>query len=77
MHFVLGFKKIPFTLYTYVLPKILPIGATFIQKLTTGFKKSHEEFGQLQTSTVNSQKLKFDGLLLSKNKFEQKILSFT
>ena len=33
-----GFKKIPFTLYTYVLAKILQNGAKFIQKLTPGFK---------------------------------------
>ena len=33
-----GFKKIPFTLYTYVLGKILQNGARFIQKLTPGFK---------------------------------------
>ena len=37
-----GFKKIPFTLCTYVLAKILQNGAKFIQKLATG-KKSHEE----------------------------------
>ena len=33
-----GFKKIPFTLYTYVLAKILQNGAKFIQNLTPGFK---------------------------------------
>ena len=34
-----GFKKILFTLYTYVLAKILlQTGAKFIQKLTHGFK---------------------------------------
>ena len=33
-----GFKKIPFTLYTYVLTKVLQNGAKFIQKLTPGFK---------------------------------------
>ena len=33
-----GFKKIPFKLYTYVLPKILLKGAKFIQKLTPDFK---------------------------------------
>ena len=33
-----GFKKIPFTLYAYVLAKILQNGAKFIQKLTPGFK---------------------------------------
>ena len=33
-----GFKKTPFTLYTYVLAKLLQNGAKFIQKLTPGFK---------------------------------------
>ena len=33
-----GFKKNPFTHYTYVLDKILQSGAKFIQKLTPGFK---------------------------------------
>ena len=35
-------------------------------KIDSWFQKSHEEFGQLQTSTGKSKKLKFDGLLLSK-----------
>ena len=33
-----AFKKIPCTLYNYVLAKILQNGANFIQKLTPGFK---------------------------------------
>ena len=33
-----GFKKISFTLYTYVSAKTLQNGAKFIQKLTSGFK---------------------------------------
>ena len=33
-----GFKKITFSLFTYVLTKILQNGATFTQKLTLGFK---------------------------------------
>ena len=33
-----GLKKIPFTLYTCVLAKVLQNGAKFIQKLTPGFK---------------------------------------
>ena len=61
-----GFREIPFTLYTYVLTKMLQIGATFIQKLTP------EEFGQFQTSKGKSKKLKLDGLFLSKNKFLKK-----
>ena len=60
------FKIIPFAFYTYVLTKILQNGAKFIQKTNSRFKISHEEFGQLQTSSTKSWKLKFDGLLLSK-----------
>ena len=33
-----GFKKIPFTVYTYVLAKILQNGAKFTQKLNPDFK---------------------------------------
>ena len=33
-----GFKKIPFTLYTFVLAKILLNGPKFIQKLAPGLK---------------------------------------
>ena len=33
-----GFKKIEFTLYTFVLAKILQNYATFIQNLTPGYK---------------------------------------
>ena len=46
------FKKFPFTLYTYVLAKIL--------------QKLHEEFWQLHTKNEKSKKLKFDGLFLPK-----------
>ena len=35
-------------------------------KTNSWFQKSHEEFGQLQTSSRKSKKLKFDGLVLSK-----------
>ena len=38
VHFVLGFKKLSFTLYTYVLVKILQNVAKFIKKLTPHFK---------------------------------------
>ena len=37
-----------------------------LYKKDSYFQKSHEEFGQLQTSSGKSKKLKFDGLLLSK-----------
>ena len=47
-------KKTPFTLYNYVLATILHNGANFIQKTDSWFKKLHEEFGQLQTSSRKS-----------------------
>ena len=53
-----GFKKIPFTLCTYVLARIL--------QTDSWFQKSHEEFGQLQASIGKSKKLKSDGLHLPK-----------
>ena len=46
-------------------------------KIDSSFQKSPEEFRQLQTSTRKSKELKFDGLLLSKNKFVQKIYCFS
>ena len=39
-----GFKKFPFTLYTYVLTMILQNGAKFIQKKTPGFKNLMRNF---------------------------------
>ena len=36
-------------------------------KTDSWFQKSHDSFGQLQTSSGKSKRLKFDGLLLSKN----------
>ena len=60
-----GFKKIPFTLYTYVLTKILQnMKNLYINWLLVS--KIMWVFGQLQTSTRKSKKLKFDGLILSK-----------
>ena len=58
----LGFKKIPFTLHTYVLvAKILQNGAKSRYK-KSWFQKL-QEFEQLQTSSGKSKKLKFDGRL--------------
>ena len=37
------------------------------KKTDSWFQKSHKEFGKLKTSSRKSKKLKFDGLLLSKN----------
>ena len=67
-----GFIKIKFTLYTYVLT--ITKWCKVYTKFDSWFQKSHEEFGQLQTSTRKSKKLKSDGLLLSKNKFVQKYI---
>ena len=66
-----GFKKIPFTLYTYVLvAKILQNGAGKSRYKKSWFQKL-QEFEQLQTSSGKSKKLKFDGL------FSKKIQSFS
>ena len=60
-------RKIPFTLYTYVLAKVLYTKWYKVYTKTDfWFQKSHQEFGQLQTSSGKSKKLKFDGLVLSK-----------
>ena len=69
VHFVLGFQEN--SIYT------LRLCFTFYVKTDSCFQKSHEEFGQLETSIGKSKKLKFDGLLSSKNKFVQKIHSFS
>ena len=53
-----GFKKIPFILYTYVLTKILQNVQSLYIKIDPWFQESHGEFGQLQTSTRKSKKLK-------------------
>ena len=50
-----GFKKISFTLYTYVLPKILQNGAKFIQKLTPAFKNHMRNLDNVRQA-VESQK---------------------
>ena len=48
------FKITPFTLYTYVLAKILQNGEKFKGKTGSWFKTSHEEFSQLQKSSRKS-----------------------
>ena len=61
------FKKIPFTLSTYVLAKILDTKwRKNCTKTDSWFQKSQEEFGQLQKSSGKSKKLNIHGLLLSK-----------
>ena len=46
--FYWGFKKIPFTLYIYVLAKILHNGAKSIQKLNPGFKNHMINWGDFK-----------------------------
>ena len=49
-----GFKKISFTLYIYILVKILQNGAKLIQKMTPGFKnhmRNLDNFRQAVEST--------------------------
>ena len=64
-HFVLGFKKIQITIYTYVLAKIIQNGEDFIQKLTPGFKNHMRNFDNFRQAVESPKTLKFDGLLLS------------
>ena len=61
-----GLEKIRFTLYTYVLAKILQNAAKFIQKLTPGFKNHMRNLDNFKARSGKSNKLKFNGLLLSK-----------
>ena len=49
-----GFKKIPFTLYTYVLATILKNGAKIYTKADSWFQKSDEEFGQRWATFVQT-----------------------
>ena len=55
-------KKTDLDFYTYDITKWCKV----YTKTDSWFQKSHEVFGQLQTSSGKSKKLKFDGLLLSK-----------
>ena len=50
-----GFKKIPFTRYTYVLAKILQNGAKFIQKLTPGFKNHMRNLDNFRQAVESSK----------------------
>ena len=49
-----GFKKIPFTLYTYVLVKILQDGAKFIEKLTPAFKNKMRNLNNFRQAVESS-----------------------
>ena len=50
-----GFKKISFTLYTYVLAKISQIGAKLLRKLTPGLKNHTRNLGKFRQA-VKSRK---------------------
>ena len=50
-----GFKKIPFTLYTCVLAKVLQNGAKFIQKLTPGFENHMRNLNNFRQAVENSK----------------------
>ena len=62
-----SFKKIPFTLYTYVLSKILQNGAKFIQKLTTGFKNHMKNLDNFSKAMQNLKSRKLMGFFCPKN----------
>ena len=67
--FYLCFKKIPFTLCTYML-KILKNGAKFIQKLTPGFK-NHKDLHNFRQAVESSESWYLMGSFCPKNKFLQ------
>ena len=52
-----GFKKILFTLYTFVLFKILLNGAKFIQTLTPGFKNHMRNLGNFRQAVESPKSL--------------------
>ena len=54
-----GFKKIPFTLYTYVLAEILLNGAKFIPKLTPAFKNHIRNLNKFRHAVKSP---KFNGI---------------
>ena len=52
-----GLKKISFTLYTYVLVKILQNGAKFTQKLTLSFKNYMKDLKNFRDKQWKVQKV--------------------
>ena len=67
--FLVGFKKIPFTLYTYVLPKILLNGAKFMQKLTPGFKNDMRNLDNFRKAVESPKSWNSMGYFCPKNTF--------
>ena len=71
VHFVLGFKKILFKLYTYVLAKILQNGARFIQRLTLGFKNQMRNLENFRQAVESRKSWNLMGYFCPKNAFLQ------
>ena len=71
-----GFKKIPFTLYTYVLTKILQNDAKFIQKLTPDFKNHMRNLENMSQALESPKSWFLMGYFCPKiNLFKKYILS--
>ena len=66
VQFVLGFQENSIYTLHFCFGYDITKWCKGYTKTYSGFQKSHEEFGQLQTSSEKFKKLKFDGLLLSK-----------
>ena len=66
-----GFKKIPFNLYTYVLPKVIQNGAKFRQKLTPGFKSHMGNWNNLRKAVESPKSRSLMGYFCPKNTFLQ------
>ena len=63
-----GLKKIPFTLYDYVLAKMLQSGAKFIQKLTPGFKNHMRNLNNFRQAVESPKSWNLIGFCFQKNK---------
>ena len=66
-----GFNKISFTLYTYVLAKILQDGAKFIQKLTLDFKNHMMNLDNFRQAVESPKSGNSMGYFCPKNTFFQ------
>ena len=71
VHFLLGFKKISFTLHIYVLVKIFQNGADFIQKLTSGFKNQMRNLDNFRQAVWSPKSWNLIGYFYPKNAFSQ------
>ena len=66
VHFVLGFQGNSIHTLLFRFSYDIAQWCKVYTKTRSCFQKSHDEFGQLQTSSQKSKKLKLDGLLFSK-----------